>query len=957
MKHKNWLMLQVAIFILVSIGVVKLNIFYKEYQHTIQTQKIYSKLASKIIHKLQVLIEEKTNATLTIALALSENSHLQQALIEKQDIGEYLKGFSLRLRQETEFKNVWFELVEKNGEVVSRSWSSLRGDNLFAMRELNDITKVHTLIDVDRFNLSFRAFVPFYDESRQFIGFLETITHFNSIAKKIAQEGFEPVIVVDKHYAKRLKLPFEKYFIDGYYIANSNIEPKILQYIKTQGIESMLEYQTHYAIGQDYTVVHHTLLDAHDKAMAYILMFKPHEKIDRSSLDNIHLSINIVTLLVIVALILILIGFHNRYEKHSEKLEKDAKTQKYFVPFFIFFAVTTTLFGIALQISYNQKRERFIQSHDNAIEKDFDTIQNKYKTVAHTMYETVINHQSIKQIVHKAYESQSAKDLAKEELYKALIGQYKFFQTYDVRQLHFHLRNNESFLRFHRPKKYGDNLSGIRSTVEWVNRYYMPISGFEEGRIYNGFRYLFALSDTLSKEHLGSVEVSFSVHAIAKEFAYLRSAKTGFFIDKKVVNKKVFTEEKGNYADSPLEDFYYETSIKKQLEREFEHAQMEQLDPFGVQNANKKIFDNKIFTLISDDQKHLFTFVPLQNPVTKEVVGAIVLQFDNATLMAFRYNYLVIFGIGLVTIALTTIFLYREYLSKNLFRNLSLRTKSILDTQKSLIVITTGKEILETNQTFLDFFGYDSLENFKSKYRCVSECFILHEGYFHLGKTASQTLWIEHIEKLHPKDQVVLMRDKNATQYSFAVALNYYQDNSYVVSFNDISQTFQEQIILQHKIIMDSLTGAYNREFYKTNINKIIQKREYNHQQLGVIFFDIDHFKTINDTYGHAIGDEVLKELVERVSVSIRNDDYLLRWGGEEFVVFIATHSLKQAKRASEHLRSMIEHHPFKEVGKLTCSFGVTLHQYDEAIEKTIQRADEALYISKESGRNRVTTL
>ncbi|KIM04928.1 MAG: hypothetical protein KU28_10315 [Sulfurovum sp. PC08-66] len=74
--------------------------------------------------------------------------------------------------------------------------------------------------------------------------------------------------------------------------------------------------------------------------------------------------------------------------------------------------------------------------------------------------------------------------------------------------------------------------------------------------------------------------------------------------------------------------------------------------------------------------------------------------------------------------------------------------------------------------------------------------------------------------------------------------------------------------------------------------------------------------------------------VVDKCPVSIRNDDYLLRLRGEEFVVFVATHSLKQAKRASEHLRSMIEYHTFKEIGKLTCSFGVTLHQYDEAIEK-----------------------
>jgi GGDEF domain-containing protein len=69
--------------------------------------------------------------------------------------------------------------------------------------------------------------------------------------------------------------------------------------------------------------------------------------------------------------------------------------------------------------------------------------------------------------------------------------------------------------------------------------------------------------------------------------------------------------------------------------------------------------------------------------------------------------------------------------------------------------------------------------------------------------------------------------------------------------------------------------------------------------------------------------------VVDKCPISIRNDDYLLRLRGEEFVVFVATHSLKQAKRASEHLRSMIEYHTFKEIGKLTCSFGVTLHQYD----------------------------
>ncbi|MBN2824253.1 MAG: diguanylate cyclase [Campylobacterales bacterium] len=874
--------------------------------------------------------------------------------MKKLDIQEYLNDFSLQLRQETDFKNVWFQLVDKNATVISRSWCNDRGDNLFATREFKDITKVHTTIDVDRYDLSFKALVPFFDNNHQFIGFLETITHFNSISKKIAQEGFNPVIIVDKLYAKKLQSSFSKHFLEGYYIANKDVQSDTIEYIKDQRMASMLNYKTSYQLKKPYLVVHHTLFDNQESAMAYILMFKPINKIDNSSLENINLVINIVTLFVIVLLFSIFFGLYHRSEK---SIESHVNVQRYFLFFVALFVVLLALFYFILQISYNQKKEEFIKNHNYTIEKDFDIVENKYKTVAHTMFETVINRNSVKKIVQKAYKKPPSKVQAREELYQLLIRHYKFFQTYDVRQLHFHLKNNESFLRFHRPQKYGDNLTGIRSTVEWVNENHLSISGFEEGRIFNGFRYVFPLiyGNTAPKLYLGSVEVSFSAHAIAREFAFSRNAKTGFFIDKKIVNAKVFSSEKENYIDSPLESFYYEEAITKQLEYEFKHINIEQFSSDMLHYANKKIFAKRVFTLVSKDEKYLFTFVPLQNPVSKKVVAAIVLQIENTTLMAFWYNYLIMFAIGLVLILLTTIFLYREYLSKLLFRNLSLRTKSILDTQKSMIVITTGKEIVESNQTFLDFFGYDCLDAFKAQFNCVCEHFIEHPSYFHLGKVPTNSNWVRYIDTLPAKDHVVLMKDKNAIEYSFAITQNYYQNDSYVVTFNDISGTIKEQIILQHKIIVDSLTGAYNREFFDSNIDNIIQKCYSNKTQLGIIFFDIDHFKNINDTYGHHAGDEVLKELVLRVGASIRDDDYLLRWGGEEFIVLISVHSAAQAKRVGEHLRSMIEHHQFKEIGQLTCSFGVTLHKPNETIEQSIQRADEALYLSKESGSNRAT--
>jgi diguanylate cyclase (GGDEF)-like protein len=113
----------------------------------------------------------------------------------------------------------------------------------------------------------------------------------------------------------------------------------------------------------------------------------------------------------------------------------------------------------------------------------------------------------------------------------------------------------------------------------------------------------------------------------------------------------------------------------------------------------------------------------------------------------------------------------------------------------------------------------------------------------------------------------------------------------------------------------------------------------------------------VNDTYGHSVGDYVLQELITRVSHSIRSDDYLIRWGGEEFVILLSSNSISELEFIAQNLRSAVEKHYFEHVKHITCSFGITLSRDNEPIATTLERADKALYISKETGRNRVTKL
>jgi polar amino acid transport system substrate-binding protein len=147
---------------------------------------------------------------------------------------------------------------------------------------------------------------------------------------------------------------------------------------------------------------------------------------------------------------------------------------------------------------------------------------------------------------------------------------------------------------------------------------------------------------------------------------------------------------------------------------------------------------------------------------------------------------------------------------------------------------------------------------------------------------------------------------------------------------------------------IDMLTGILNRGAIEKKLRKLAKKAEG-----SVIFFDIDHFKNINDTYGHEFGDYVLQNLSKLIKESIRSSDYFGRWGGEEFLIILPDTSYENALKIAEKLRKKIAVHSFKNV-KITSSFGVTEFKRGESVDNIMARADEALYEAKESGRNQV---
>lgn len=160
--------------------------------------------------------------------------------------------------------------------------------------------------------------------------------------------------------------------------------------------------------------------------------------------------------------------------------------------------------------------------------------------------------------------------------------------------------------------------------------------------------------------------------------------------------------------------------------------------------------------------------------------------------------------------------------------------------------------------------------------------------------------------------------------------------------------------LLQSRATRDPLTGLFNRLKFNELVEIELQRAFRYKQPLSLIVFDIDHFKTVNDSRGHAEGDNVLTEIADLVSVNIREGDLLFRWGGEEFVILTLHCDGDEAAGLAEKLRGLIDEYRFGITEVVTCSFGVAALLLGDDRERLFRRADEALYRAKQGGRNRV---
>ncbi|MBO1928152.1 GGDEF domain-containing protein [Thiomicrorhabdus sp. 6S2-11] len=271
--------------------------------------------------------------------------------------------------------------------------------------------------------------------------------------------------------------------------------------------------------------------------------------------------------------------------------------------------------------------------------------------------------------------------------------------------------------------------------------------------------------------------------------------------------------------------------------------------------------------------------------------------------------------------------------------------KQLIDQKVPIISLDLAGKITNANNAFMEITGYRKMALIG---KTLNQLEIINASLdeLNVNKILKNKSWTG---ELHG-------HRRSGAQFWMQITLretfnSQYEKIGYMAICEDITS---QQLLMQHAN-NDQLTGALNRRVFDQFIQKAVFEFQRYREPFSLIICDIDHFKKINDNFGHNFGDEIIKQLHQELTKILRSSDSIARWGGEEFAILLPKTGLDVAVNVAEKVREYISNAEFVGQYPLTISIGVSELRIEDKAEDWFDRADKALYHAKESGRNRVS--
>ena len=574
--------------------------------------------------------------------------------------------------------------------------------------------------------------------------------------------------------------------------------------------------------------------------------------------------------------------------------------------------------------------------------------------------------------------------LAREGLLNIVAASWEeISKQFKARQLHFHLGpGSVSFLRVHKPNKFGDRMDDVRYTIVDANKYLHSTSGFETGRVYSGIRGVvpvFAIdAKTDKKIHVGAVESGTSYHDMIKNMAKTLNINIVVLLSMEHIQQNVWPDflEKRLQKTPPFGDFVVEETTSPEFRHIIEQLKYPSLirDYFSSDKVSSHYINKRFYTV---SEMPLRDYRGELNPELKDA-GDIVFWKDTtesynsffssvktnllyAALGFVLFELLLYFGLCKTTKSLNKIISQK---TAQLSEEIALKDAKALELRKfsfavqqspSAIIMTNKSGIIEyVNKKFTDFTGFTYKEAIGQSPTLLSSGLVAPATYTQMWEVLlAGKEWQGEFHNRKKNGDLYWARELIAPIFDDAGEITHY-----IALQDDVTEQRRMSEDIHYQVSHDLLTGLINRREFEQRLDRLIQSAQKNKTDHAFCFFDLDKFKIVNDTSGHPAGDELLRQISTLTKNNIRERDTLARFGGDEFGILMESCSLEKAGHVAEKIRKLIEHFVFTWEGhsfSVGISVGiVAINAKTKDISEAFTQADAACYAAKGGGRNRI---
>ena len=381
---------------------------------------------------------------------------------------------------------------------------------------------------------------------------------------------------------------------------------------------------------------------------------------------------------------------------------------------FILFVVFTALYSLILYVTYNNTQSKIAYSiyhHMNKLQINYEVFMTTQTENADIIYTTTINTKGVKSILERAWltQDENIKNQLREELKVLLSDRYKNFKEQGLLQYHFIFPDNTTFLRMHKPNKYGDDLSKVRLDVVRVNKTKNIVRGFSQGRTAHAFRNVYSVFND-KNEHIGTLEISYPSELLQKKLNDISEIQSQFLVNKDIFDSKMWKRNDRvlKYEPSIIHKDYllniYETANQRH------HVQnIEERIALLHDEIEKKFEKNRMFSLVSGDSKSDYTvlsFYPISQNVTGEISAWLVAYNKAPFILSAIHDSTFVRIISFIILGLLLFFIYLITKQKNTLGKL------LHSYDNNVIFSTTdlSGNITHVSKAFCEISGYTEEE-------------------------------------------------------------------------------------------------------------------------------------------------------------------------------------------------------------------------------------------------------